>query len=472
MNKLQDDAFRDSIATINEAGKRNFLLPKKPAGKFYAYRKWVSYVLLAILIANPFVKIHGNQFMLFNVLERRFNLFGFPFWPQDFYLFVLFMIVGIVFVILFTVIFGRIFCGWICPQTIFMEMVFRRIEYWIEGDRAAQIQLAKQNWTAQKIRKKTIKWLVFALISFGIANVFLAYLIGSDALFQMVEDGPFVHKGTLVALLIFTGVFYFVFVWFREQVCIIACPYGRLQGVLLDNKSINVAYDFVRGEREQGRAKFHKNEDREILGIGDCIDCKRCVHVCPTGIDIRNGTQLECTNCTACIDECATVMDSVGLPNGLIRYASEDEIEKNAKFKFTTRMQGYTAVLFILVAVLTGLLFLRTEVETVILRLPGQLYQHKGDNISNIFTFKIINKTNASFKDIHFKLVGIKGTLKVVGKQDFVVPKQGMNEGTMFIEINQFLLDHDKTKVEIEVYEGNKKIQTTHTSFLSPRTFD
>jgi cytochrome c oxidase accessory protein FixG len=472
MHQLPDETFRDSIATINESGKRNFLYPKQPAGKFYTYRKWLSYVLLAILIANPFVKINGNQFMLFNVLERRFNLFGFPFWPQDFYIFVLFMLVGVVFVILFTVIFGRIFCGWICPQTIFLEMVFRRIEYWIEGDRTAQIKLAKQAWDADKIRKKTIKWTVFAFISFGIANVFLAYLISSDALFQMVEDGPVAHRGTLVALLIFTGVFYFVFVWFREQVCIIACPYGRLQWVLLDNKSINVAYDFVRGEREQGRAKFHKNEDRTALGLGDCIDCKHCIHVCPTGIDIRNGTQLECTNCTACIDECATVMDSVGLPKGLIRYASEDEIEKNVQFKFTTRMKGYTAVLVILIGVLTGLLFLRTEVETVILRLPGQLYQHKGDNISNVFTYKIINKTNTDFTNIHFKLVGIKGKINVVGKQNFRVPKQGMNEGTLFVEINQFLLYNDQTKLEIEVYNDTQKIETTHTSFLSPRGFD
>jgi cytochrome c oxidase accessory protein FixG len=245
-----------------------------------------------------------------------------------------------------------------------------------------------------------------------------------------------------------------------------------LQGVLLDNKSINVAYDFVRGEREQGRAKFHKNEDRTALGLGDCIDCKHCIHVCPTGIDIRNGTQLECTNCTACIDECATVMDSVGLPKGLIRYASEDEIEKNVQFKFTTRMKGYTAVLVILIGVLTGLLFLRTEVETVILRLPGQLYQHKGDNISNVFTYKIINKTNTDFTNIHFKLVGIKGKINVVGKQNFRVPKQGMNEGTLFVEINQFLLYNDQTKLEIEVYNDMQKIETTHTSFLSPRGFD
>ena len=472
MSNIQDESFRDSIGTIDETGHRKFIFPKKPSGKLYEYRKIVSYFLLAILIANPFLKINGNQFMMFNVLERRFNIFGFPFWPQDFYLFVLFMILGVVFVILFTVIFGRIFCGWICPQTIFLEMVFRRIEYWIEGDRGAQIRLAKQEWNAEKIRKKGLKWSIFLVISFFIANVFLAYLISSDELFKMIEDGPESHLSTLIALLIFTGVFYFVFVWFREQVCIIACPYGRLQGVLLDNKSINVAYDFVRGEKESGRAKLNKNEDRAASGKGDCIDCHQCVHVCPTGIDIRNGTQLECVNCTACIDECDSIMETVGLPKGLIRYASEDEIEKKSKFQFTARMKGYTAVLVILIGVLTGLLFLRTDVEASILRLPGQLFQHKGDNISNVYTFKIINKTNDEFKDIHFKLVGIKGTLNVVGHQDFKVPKQGMNSGTLFIEINQFLLETDKTKLEIEVYNGNKKIETATTNFLSPRSFD
>lgn len=472
MSNLPDEAFRDTIGTIDEGGNRKFIFPKKPSGKFYDYRKIVSYVLLAILIANPFIKVNGNQFMMFNVLERRFNIFGSPFWPQDFYLFVISMLVGVVFVILFTVVFGRIFCGWICPQTIFLEMVFRRIEYWIDGDRGAQSRLARQEWNAEKIRKRLIKWTIFFLISFGIANVFLAYLVGSDALFLMIEEGPVKQSSNFIALLIFTSVFYFVFVWFREQVCIIACPYGRLQGVLLDNKSINVAYDFVRGEKEEGRAKYNKKEDRAITGKGDCIDCHQCVHVCPMGIDIRNGTQLECTNCTACIDECDTIMETVGLPKGLIRYASEDEIAKKEPFKFTARMKGYTAVLLILLSVFVGMLFLRTNVEAIILRLPGQLFQHKGDKISNVYTYKIVNKTMKDYNDIHFELIDQKGEIKNVGKEHFKIQKEGISQGTLFIEISEVLLESDKTKVKIGVYNGKELLETTTTNFLGPRSFN
>ncbi|HDZ15249.1 MAG TPA: cytochrome c oxidase accessory protein CcoG, partial [Pricia sp.] len=381
--------FRDSIGTIDEEGKRAWIFPKKPSGRLYRYRKYVSYVLLIFLISAPFVKINGNQFLMFNVLERRFNIFGLPFWPQDFYLFVILMIIGVVFVALFTVAFGRIFCGWMCPQTIFMEMVFRRIEFWIDGDRGAQIKLERQEWNAEKIRKRITKWIAFFIISFLIANVFLAYLIGSDRLIRYITDGPLQHVSTLVSLTLFTAVFYFVFAWFREQVCIIACPYGRMQSVLLDNKSIVVAYDHKRGEAENGRKKFRKSEDRNALGHGDCIDCLQCVNVCPTGIDIRNGTQLECVNCTACIDECDTIMEKVDLPKGLIRYASEDEIVKKKKFKFNPRLKGYTAVLTILTGILVGMLFLRSDLEANILRLPGQLYEHKDGNIiSNVYTYK------------------------------------------------------------------------------------
>ncbi len=472
MEAPKNENFRDTIGTINEEGKRSWVFPKKPSGKFFKYRTWVSYFLLAFLFSAPFIKINGNQFLLFNVLERRFNIFGFPFWPQDFHLFVISMIIGIVFITLFTVVFGRIFCGWICPQTIFMEMVFRRIEYWIEGDRGKQIRLKKQAWNAEKIRKRVLKWIIFFIISFLIANVFLAYLIGSDKLISYIFSSPFDHLSTLISLLIFTGVFYFVFAWFREQVCVIACPYGRLQGVLLDNQSVVVAYDYKRGEKEKGRAKFKKNEDRAASGKGDCIDCKLCVHVCPTGIDIRNGTQLECVNCTACIDECDHMMENVGLPTGLIRYASIDNIEKKNRFRFTARMKGYTAVLGILIAVLVGMLFLRNDVEATILRLPGQLYEKKENgSISNVYTYKVINKTTVDIKDVSYKLLTHKGEIKLVSTDAFVVPRQGLAEGTLFIEIPTSELGKDKVRLKIGVYSGDQLIETTTTNFLGPRSF-
>ncbi|MEC4005387.1 cytochrome c oxidase accessory protein CcoG [Flavobacterium sp. SUN052] len=472
MSKLPDEDFRDSIGTIDKQGKRSWVFPKMPKGKLYERRKWVSYFLLLFLLSAPFIKINGNQFLLFNVLERKFNIFSFPFWPQDFHIFVIIMIIGVVSLALFTVAFGRIFCGWFCPQTIFMEMVFRRLEYWIEGDRGAQIRLSKQEWDAEKIRKRITKWFVFYVVSFLIANVFLAYLIGSDELIKLITEGPTQNTGTLIALIIFTYVFYFIYISFREQVCIIACPYGRMQGVLLDNKTINVAYDYVRGEKETGRAKFNKQENRAASGKGDCIDCKLCVHVCPTGIDIRNGVQLECVNCTACIDECDTIMESVGLPKGLIRYASEDEIAKKEKFVFTARMKGYASVLLILTGVFIGMLFLRNDVEATILRLPGQLFQHKGDNISNIYTFKVVNKTEADFNNVYFKLVSPKGTIKLVSNDHFVVKKQALTEGTLFIEINQALLEGDKTNLQIEVYNDKLLIDTETTNFLGPRSFN
>lgn len=472
MASQDQEHFRDSIGTINEEGKRSWVYPKKPVGKLYEYRKLVSYVLLIFLFSAPFIHINGNQFLMFNVLERRFNIFGFPFWPQDFHLFVIIMITGVVFVVLFTVAFGRLFCGWICPQTIFMEMVFRRIEYWIEGDRGKQMRLDKMPWNAEKLRKRSIKWSIFFVISFLIANVFLPYLIGSDRLIEYITEGPANHVGTLISLLIFTSIFYFVFAWFREQVCIIVCPYGRLQGVLLDNKSIVVAYDHKRGEKEAGRAKFKKSEDRAATGKGDCIDCAQCVQVCPTGIDIRNGTQLECVNCTACIDACNQMMEAVNLPKDLIRYASEENIEKKTKFTFNARLKGYTAVLVILLGVLTGMLFLRNDIEATVLRLPGQLYEHKGEDIiSNVYTYKLINKTTKEIPEVHFELISHKGIIRVVSHDRIQVPEQGLAEGTLFIEVNSHTLKDEKEKLKIGVYSEDQLIETTTTVFLGPRSY-
>jgi len=467
MSTQDQEHFRDSIGTISEEGKRNYIHPKKPKGRFTNYRTYVSWILLAILVLAPFFKVEGNQFLLFNIMEGKYNIFGQPFWPQDFHLLVLSLLVGVVFIILFTVIFGRIFCGWMCPQTIFMEMIFRKVEYWIEGDRGKQIKLNKQPWNAEKIRKKIIKWFVFFLISFLISNVFLAYFIGSDVLMQYITGNPLEHLGTLINLLVFTFVFFFVFAWFREQVCIIVCPYGRLQGVLLDRKSIVVAYDHKRGEAENGRKKFRKNENRNELGHGDCIDCNQCVLVCPTGIDIRNGTQLECVNCTACIDACDEVMDKVGYDRGLIRYASEDNIEKGELFEFNARIKAYTLVLTALTVFLVTLLFLRTDIEATILKLPGQMFSTKGDIVSNVYTFKLINKTVNDLENIDIKLISHNGEVKIVGGNSKVL-NGGLTEGTLFIEIEKKDLTSSKEKLKLGVYANDELIETTSTNFPGP----
>lgn len=467
-----EDNFRDSIGTVTKEGKRNWVYPKKPKGRFTNYRRLLSVFLIAFLVSAPFVKVNGNQFLLFNVLERRFHIFGVVFWPQDFHLLVISMIIGIIFVALFTVAYGRLFCGWVCPQTIFLEMVFRPIEYFIEGDRNAQIRLNKGPWNREKILKKSAKWAVYFVLSFGIANVFLAYLISSERLLKYISEGPLDHLSVLIPLLLFTGAFYFVFTWFREQVCIIACPYGRLQGVLLDNKSVVVAYDYKRGEAESGRKKWRKNEDREALGHGDCIDCKQCVHVCPTGIDIRNGTQLECVNCTACIDECDTIMDKIGLPKGLIRYASEEQIQHKSPFKITARMIGYSTVLVVLLGVLITMLNLRNAIEATVLRLPGQLYQRQEDgSISNIFTYKLINKTNASLDSLNFKVLSTQARVQMVGQDLFSIEAGALGEGSLFITIDESALQSDKTKLKVGIYSGTELVETTTTQFLAPKSF-
>lgn len=459
-----NETFRDHLATMDEEGKRLWVYPKKPKGKFTNYRSLVSYALLLTLIGGPFVKIAGQPLLLFDVIERRFIIFGQVFWPQDSFLFAIGMITSVVFIILFTVVFGRIFCGWVCPQTIFMEGVFRKIEYLIEGDYMAQKKLDKQPWNRQKILKKSGKHALFILVSMIIMHTFMAYLVGVEKVQQMILEGPAENTGGFMAMIVLTGLFYGVFSRMREQVCTTICPYGRLQGVLLDRQSIVVAYDHVRGEQ---RGKFRKGEAREEIGKGDCIDCKQCVYVCPTGIDIRNGTQLECINCTACIDACDSIMDRIGKPRGLVRYASEQNIADKLPFNFTTKMSAYTIVLLVLVGVLASLLIIRSDFETTILRTPGMMYQEREDGmITNLYQLKMVNKTNQT-KDIRLELLEPAGDLVMVGS-DISLEQQGIGEGAFFVAIDPNHLEKMSSKISIGVYGNGELVEKVKTKFLGP----
>ena len=458
------EAFRDSIATVDKQGKRIWIYPKKPAGRHYNWRKLFGYGLLVMLLAGPFMRIGGEPLLMINVIERRFVFFGQTFWPQDIHLFVLGFITFIIFVALFTVAFGRLFCGWACPQTVFMELVYRRIEYWIEGDWKDQMALNKGPWTWTRLGKKALKHALFFAIAFVIGNTFLAYLVGSDQLIHIITEPMGQHVGGFRAMIGFSLAFYGVFAFLREQVCTTVCPYGRLQGVLLDRSSMVIAYDHVRGEQ---RAKFRKGEERSTAGKGDCIDCKACVNVCPTGIDIRNGTQLECVNCTACIDACDHMMDSVGLPRGLVRYASESGIAEKKPFRFTTRMKAYSAVLTLLIGVIVALLVTRTDVETTVLRNPGTLFQKQDDGrISNLYQFKVVNKTSRDMP-IHFVLLDAKGEVKLVGKE-LDLQKAQLMEGEMFIILDPGQMSGYNTEVTVGVFTGEKLLEKVRTSFIGP----
>ena len=460
---IKKESFRDSIATINEEGKRNWIYPTKPKGKLYDLRKYFSYVYLVVFFGLPFIKVAGEPLFMFNILERKFILFGMIFWPQDFFIFGLGMLIFIVFIALFTVIFGRVFCGWACPQTIFMEMLFRRIEYWVMGDANLQKALSKMAWTPEKITRTSVKYFLFFALSFVIANTFLSYIIGIDEVLKIATDPLKQHVGGFVSILIFTSVFFFIYSWFREQVCIIMCPYGRMQGVLLDKESIIVAYDYTRGEP---RHKFTK--DTSVVK-GDCIDCGLCVKVCPTGIDIRNGTQLECVNCTACIDACDHMMESVKYPTGLIRFDSEKGIAEKKKLRFTTRMKAYSVVLLILMGVEATLLATRSDYDATILRAKGMLYQEReNEQISNLFTIKFVNKTRDSFP-VELRIENLKGKIEVVGK-DLSTKREAMSQGEFFIYLNKSDLKTRKTKLLIGIYSNNKKIKTVKTNFLGPVT--
>lgn len=459
-----EETFRDHLYTVDKEGKRVWVYPKKPKGRFTNYRAIVSYLLLLFLFGAPFIKMDGQPFFLFDIFERKFIIFGQVFWPQDFFLFVIGMLTSLVFIILFTVVFGRIFCGWICPQTIFMEGVFRQIEYWIEGDYMAQKKLDKQPWNKEKITKKSIKHTLFVLVSILIMHTFMAYLVGVDELWNIISDGPVENVGGFIAMFVFTGLFYGVFSQMREQVCTTICPYGRLQGVLLDKQSVVVAYDHVRGEQ---RGKFRKDEDRESQGKGDCIDCKQCVFVCPTGIDIRNGTQLECVNCTACIDACDSIMDRIGKPRGLVRYASEENITEKKPFQFTSRMKAYSTVLILLLGVLITLLLVRSDFETTILRTPGILYQEREDGmITNLYQVKMVNKTNDAM-NVRFELIEPKGQIEMVGGV-IDLAEQGIGEGAFFVIIDPEDITKMSTLISIGVYSGEELVETVETKFLGP----
>ncbi|SDL44547.1 cytochrome c oxidase accessory protein CcoG [Chryseobacterium taihuense] len=463
---LDPETYRDAIGTMEQSGKRKWVFPKKPKGKYTNYRTIVAYILLSIYLIIPFIRIGGNPFLMLNVIDREFFILGQPFYPQDFFLLTLGAIVALICIILFTIAFGRIFCGWICPQTIFLESVFRKIEFAIEGDRNRQMKLDRQEWNSEKIWKRSLKWTIFFILSLIFTHFMMMTIVGYEKVFQTILEGPLAHPTNFIVIMLFTLAFYFVFAWFREQVCTLVCPYGRLQGVLIDKETINVFYDYKRGEN---RAKWRKGEDREDAGKGDCIDCFQCVVVCPTGIDIRDGQQLECVNCTACIDACDEVMVKVGLPKGLIRYASEKEIETRKPIRFTARMKIFVVLLVGLQLLLGFLLYSRGDLEAKFIKPAGSTFFVRNGMITNSYNYTFLNKSNDK-KILTIKVISPEhGRISFTQSDKITVEKDKIAKGTITISFPENEMKLSKQNIEIGVYDlkGNL-VDSYETYFEGP----
>ncbi len=451
----KDSSFRDRPINIDEKGSRKWIYAKKPKGKWYRRRSVFSWFVLAFFIAVPFIRIDGNPFILLDIASRKFILFGAIFWAQDTFILALLMLSFILFIIVFTVTFGRLWCGWACPQTIFLEMVFRKIEYLIEGDFRKRLKLDKGPWSFEKIWKKLLKHSIFILISLMMTNTFLMWFIGSEKWLILIQEPISENLSGFLVMLAVSGFFYWVYSYFREQICTMVCPYGRMQGVLLDSKSIVVSYDYKRGEPRGAKTK------------GDCIDCGQCISVCPTGIDIKSGTQLECINCTACIDQCNSVMKRTGKDPGLIRFVSDTGIKEGHKSIWSARNRAYSVVLVILFSFFIYTLLSRPIIETTILRTPGLLYQENANNtISNLYNIKIVNKTHENLP-LEIRLISHEGEIKMAGSS-MEIKDQSMYESTFILFIDRALLLSDNTKVEFGIYSKEELIETYKVSFVSP----
>jgi cytochrome c oxidase accessory protein FixG len=450
----------ETLSSIHTDGSRSFIHPADVSGRLTSWRKIVAVILLVIYAVLPWVPVNGYPAVFLDVQERRFHFLGLTLAMQDLWL-GFFLITGLAFSLFYvTALFGRIWCGWACPYTVFLEHVYRRIERLIDGDATARRQLDAAPWSASKTMKRVIKHGLYLFVSALIAHILLSYFVSLKKLYEMMKGPPSEHLLAFGVMIFITGVFYFAFSWFREQFCIILCPYGRLQSALTDEHSIIIGYDEKRGEP---RGKVGST-------TGACIDCRRCVQVCPTGIDIRNGMQLECVGCGACVDACDDIMTKIKRPTGLVRYDSHVGLQGSKTKIIRPRIILYTFLLMLGAGVLSFSLSRLTALNASAVRMVGAPFYVSDGVLRNQFLIRVINKHNSpcSYK---LEIVGDKpASLSVSGfVETLKLPALGEDQKTLVLSMPQEAFKSPfKLRVKVTDELHGDAVTTRFMEFLGP----
>jgi len=449
------------LSTLNEDGSRRWLRPKLSVGGFFRKRRVVAYLLMVVFFFIPYLRMNGRPLVLLDVPHRQFTMFGYTFLPTDTLLFMLLLISIAIAIFLLTALFGRVWCGWACPQTVYMEFLFRPIERLFEGGRSGSMALDKNpgpHW------RRVAKNGVYLLLALFLAHTFLAYFVGIDQLVQWVRQSPVEHPTSFLIMAATTALIYFDFGYFREQTCLVACPYGRLQSVLLDRQSVIVGYDVLRGEPRTRKVKDHP------AGSGDCIDCGACVITCPTGIDIRDGLQMECIHCTQCADACDDIMARIGRPPGLIRYTSRDEVEGKRSKVLRPRVVLYPLALALSLGLLAFSLGTKADTDVTLLRGAGAPFTRQPNgNVVNQIRVKITNRSRHP-RSYRLELAGVTGGSLVAPQNPFEVPGDATAETSIFVVVPESQFSDDRLPATVRVSDGATFSLDTPFELIGPDT--
>jgi cytochrome c oxidase accessory protein FixG len=455
------DAPGRVLSTLNEDGSRRWLRPKLSVGAFFRKRRVVAYALMVVFFLIPYLRMNGRPLVLLDVPHRQFTLFGYTFLPTDTLLFMLLLISIAISIFLLTALFGRVWCGWACPQTVYMEFLFRPIERLFEGGRSGSMALDKRPGLHPR---RLAKNAVYVLLALFLAHTFLAYFVGIDQLVQWVRQSPFEHPTSFLIMAGTAAAIFFDFGWFREQTCLVACPYGRLQSVLLDRQSVIVGYDVLRGEPRTHKVKDHPP------GSGDCIDCGACVLTCPTGIDIRDGLQMECIHCTQCADACDAIMAKIDRPPGLIRYTSRDAVEGKRTRILRPRVVIYPIALAVAVGLLAFSLGTKADTDVTLLRGAGAPFIRQPDgNIVNQIRIKITNRTRHA-RSYRLELSGVPGGSLVAPQNPLEVAASGTGETSVFVVVPESRFSDDRLPATVRVTDGAAFSLDTPFELVGPDT--